>query len=308
MSTTAFRMLALFAVLAATGCSRAPVTADERPPEPRDQMAALDHDDVQVRFEAVERLEGQLQSPVMSADLPDGCYTLEAPPALECSSTVDFCKEHSGRYSHTSYEVAWAYPAAPPEIFGRGGYYLSGGRMGPPAGVIPGGIPLLEKFTPFHEPRLDCPPSRSSINLLPTPGRAVGSPTFADESAEQAERRRAEMERRRREAATATAAVEVRNARSIARQKMQIARQQACIERIEASRQSVTCEVVFFNPCRREAFMRCEGGEPGAGQLDQIDLPRGELLRVTWGKGSKEKSAIFTVDIETREEAVSSSP
>ncbi len=226
-------------------------------------LAQLDDDREQVRLAAVERLRQYLQVPVISAEGREGCFSVEAPPGLECSEQVEFCREESARFAggNRGRRVVWVYPKDPEEFEDRGF------RGEPMPGMIPGGIPLLERRYPGDE-QVIC----GQVQHFGVPGR------LPEETVEEAEQR-------------------------IADQSNHLPSEhhgvdEACLEELADQRQEVRCDVVFVNPCRNEAFLVCQGHDMTAGNLGEIDLPRDELLRVTWRDGTEELSAIFTVDIE----------
>ena len=197
-------LLAITTLLALTvACAPVPAPNAEAAPDEADPTA----DDAPPTLTAI------------TAITADGCFEIAAPPEARCAQTATFCKTSSGRYygSSSTYEVAWAYPADPPEIFKEGVFYERGGLMGPGSGEIPGGLPLREAWA------------------------------------------RADAD------ADADGAVEVR------------------------------CEVHSINPCDREAYLSCRGDEVGE-HLRQVTLPRDRLLRATWGEGSEELSAVFTIE------------
>ncbi len=271
---TTLRALLLLVAFSCVACSQTPVAADSSGTQTPDPLSKLDDDDVRIRFQAVERLREYLQVPVISYERGEGCFFVEAPSVLECSERVEFCTVTSGTYvsGNTGRDVAWAYPKDPPAIFTEDVFFKDGMTTAFGSGQIPGGIPLLERFRP-EKPEFACGELR--------PGARSGSAAPAEETEEEARRRQAEERRLRQE------------------QKRQREEYETCIEELEEQRQEVRCEVVFVNPCRKEAFMMCREHNPAGGRLHQIDAPRDELLRITWEEGTEQESALFTVEMQT---------
>ena len=266
----------LLALCSGMACSPVPVAAEKSGGETTGLALQLDDEDVRIRAEAVETLRQYLQMPVVSHESAGGCFSVEAPGALECSESAEFCVSGSGIYvsGNQGREVVWAYPKDPPEVFEEEVFFKGGSAMGFGSGQIGGGIPLMERYRP-SDADFACEQLR--------PGIGVGSTVVDGESDERAYRRRIDRQRLHEE------------------RMDQRKEYESCIEELEEQRQQVSCEVVFVNPCRKEAFMVCQEDNAEAGKLTQIDLPRDELLRISWEEGTEEMSAFFTVEIEAVE-------